>query len=74
MLVWVPLPLGSNRPWAIGLLALAVWALLVGVYVRHSLAVAAAPLAASLRLAWLPLALWLGLCALSASQLSEACT
>ena len=69
VLVWVPLPLGSNRPWAVGLLALAVWALLVGVYVRHSLAGAPAALTPSLRLAWLPLALWLGLCALPGSQL-----
>lgn len=28
-LVWAPLPLGSNRPWAVGLLASALWLLLL---------------------------------------------
>lgn len=69
VLIWAPLPLGSNRPWAVGLLAMTVWGLAAVLHAWHSRAGAALRLAASLRPAWLPLALLLALCALPAGQL-----
>lgn len=69
-LIWAPLPLGSNRPWAAALLSLWLWGLLLtlvaggvmysdesGRWVRR------------LRKAWLPLAMLAAFCGILALQL-----
>jgi len=67
LLVWVPLPLGSNRTWAVGILVLFSQVLLLGaVYAwRNHLPAAMAHLA---RFKW-PLLLLVGICALICFQL-----
>lgn len=69
-LVWAPLPLGSNRPWAASFLSLwlfALWgALLLGSLWRPQWALLWLP---RLKRAWLPLALLAGFAAVAALQL-----
>ena len=62
LLVWVPVPLGSNRPWAWAILEIAVYALLAVWLLSWALRGTAAPRA--LRRAWLActlLAAWVAL-------------
>ncbi|MEY4416698.1 MAG: hypothetical protein RIQ53_3991 [Pseudomonadota bacterium] len=82
LLVWAPLPLGSNRPWAAALLALMVWAIvaihlllrvrdavaLPGELARRALPWLVAPLAGFTVLVGLQLAGFAGLGTLEASQ------
>jgi len=68
-LVWAPLPLGSNRPWALGLLALLVVAFWATLHIQHLRAGLVSHFTARLRAAWVPLALLAGLCALPLCQL-----
>jgi O-antigen ligase len=68
-LVWAPLPLGSNRPWAVGLLVMLVLGLWAMLHARVVHAGLAARLAARLRDAWPPLALLAALCMLPLAQL-----
>lgn len=63
LLVWAPVPLGSNRPWALGLLAAGLWAL-VALHLGGAAASGAGSHGRRLaRGAW-PLALMAGFCAL----------
>lgn len=70
-LIWAPLPLGSNRPWAAAFLSLWLWGLLLvlvagGVmYSDESERWARRP-----RKAWLPLAMLAGFCGILALQLA----
>ena len=67
LLVYAPLPLGSRRPWALGLLAIATWALAGGAALNA--AWQEGELARKLRGARWPLVLLGGYCALVAAQL-----
>ncbi len=69
-LIWAPLPLGSNRPWAAAFLSLWLWGLLLAlvaggvIYANES-----GRWAQRLRKAWLPLAMLGGFCGVLALQL-----
>lgn len=70
VLLWAPLPLGSNRPWAAALLFLCLWALLGSLLLAAAWHPGAAQLLLQrLRRAWLPLALLAGFALLVVAQL-----
>jgi O-antigen ligase len=66
-LVWAPWPLGSNRPWAVALLAAIVWASLALAAVGAALQVQ--PQRKTVAGAWVPVAALLGFAALAVLQL-----
>tara|TARA_R110001632_G_scaffold207285_5_gene331389 strand:- start:48103 stop:49536 length:1434 start_codon:yes stop_codon:yes gene_type:complete len=63
LLIWLPIPLGSNRPWAWGLMELVIFSLsLASAYIRKDQAWM------GLRAYRLPIALWLGFLVLATIQ------
>ncbi len=62
LLVWLPIPLGSNRPWAVAIMELATFALLAGWVIGWAIGRVKSPVAITHAWpAWLTLALWLAL-------------
>lgn len=69
-LVWAPLPLGSNRQWAVALLTLWLWGLLLAVLLGGLARPATAALwLPRLKRAWLPLVLLAGFASVPVVQL-----
>jgi hypothetical protein len=67
LLVWAPWPLGSNRPWAVSLLALGAW---LGVALALAGYVGGRPWPLGISRARWPLAMVAGFCAIAAAQVA----
>jgi O-antigen ligase len=69
LLVWIPVPLGSNRPWAVGFMAMVLWALVVATQWGRLRGPQAGQWPSAWSRAWLPLSLLAGLAVLALAQL-----